>query len=200
MLNIAVFGSGKGSNFQAILKAVQCGSIPGVRIRLVVSNNSHAGILDTARTNSLPALHLSQKQFSTEAAFVDALLSALRSHGVDFIVLAGYMKQLPPPVVNAFRDRIVNIHPALLPRYGGKGMYGLRVHEAVLSAHEKVSGATVHMVDEEYDHGAIVLQKTVPVLPEDTPETLAERVLRVEHELYPEALRKIALAELAARI
>ncbi len=199
MLNIAAFGSGKGSNFLAILTALQRGSIPGAQISLVVSNNSRAGILDIARANSLPALHLSQKQFSDEAAYCDALLSALRSHGANFIVLAGYMKKLPPPVVREFRDRIVNIHPALLPRYGGEGMYGMHVHEAVLAAREKVSGATVHLVDEEYDHGAIVLQQTVPVLPGDTAETLAARVLVVEHEIYPEALRRIASADAATR-
>jgi len=164
----------------------------------VVSNNSRAGILDVARSNSLPALHVSQKQFLTEPEFVDALLAALRSHGVDFIALAGYMKQLPAEVVNAYRNRIVNIHPALLPRFGGKGMYGIHVHEAVIAAGVAESGATVHVVDEEYDRGAIILQKSVPVLSGDTPETLAARVLSVEHEIYPEALRRIALGEPAA--
>ncbi len=199
MLNIAAFGSGKGSNFQAILSAVQRGKIPGAQICLVVSNNSRAGILDIARKNSLPALHVSQMQFPTDEAFVGALLSALRSHGANFIVLAGYMKMLPPQVIRAYRDRIVNIHPALLPKFGGTGMYGMHVHEAVLSAREERSGATVHWVDEQYDHGAIVLQKSVPVLPGDTPESLAERVLAVEHEIYPEALRRIASAESATR-
>jgi phosphoribosylglycinamide formyltransferase-1 len=192
MLNIAVLGSGRGSNFQAILTAMQQGRIPGARICVVISNNSGAGILEIARNNSLPAVHLSQKQFPTEDGFVDALLSLLSTHGVNFIVLAGYMKRLHPRVVRAFRHRIINIHPALLPRFGGTGMYGIHVHEAVIAAGERLSGATVHYVDEEYDHGAIVLQKTVSVAADDTPETLAAKVLAVEHEIYPEALRRLA--------
>jgi phosphoribosylglycinamide formyltransferase 1 len=192
MLNIAVLGSGRGSNFQAILTAIQQGRIPGAKIALVVSNNSNAGILEIARNNSLPAVHLSHRQFPTEDEFVDALLSLLSAHGVNFIVLAGYMKRIHPRVVHAFRRRIINIHPALLPRHGGPGMYGQNVHEAVIAAGDRISGATVHFVDEEYDHGSIVLQKTVSVAPGDTPETLAAKVLDIEHELYPEAIRRLA--------
>ncbi len=192
MLNIAVLGSGRGSNFQAILTAFQQGRIPGARICLVISNNSGAGILEIARNNSLPAVHLSQKQFPTEDEFVDALLSLLSVHGVNFIVLAGYMKRIHPRVVEAYRRRIINIHPALLPRYGGPGMYGMHVHEAVIAAGERLSGATVHFVDEEYDHGSIVLQKTVSVAANETPETLAAKVLDIEHEIYPEAIRRLA--------
>lgn len=191
-LDIAVFGSGRGSNFQAILSAIDQGRIPHARIRLVISNNSTAGILEIAHGHALPTVHLSQKQFSNEQAFVDALLAILREHDVNLIVLAGYMKRLPAQLVRAYKNRIINIHPALLPKFGGQGMYGMYVHEAVIAAGEKVSGATVHAVDEEYDHGPVLLQKTVPVLPGDTPETLAARVLSVEHELYPEALRMIA--------
>jgi phosphoribosylglycinamide formyltransferase-1 len=192
MLNIAVLGSGRGSNFQAILAAMRQGKLPGARVCLVISNNSDAGILEVARSNALPAIHLSQKQFPDESVFADAMLGEFRRHGVDLIVLAGYMKRIPPRIVETYRGRIVNIHPALLPRFGGQGMYGARVHEAVLAAGELVSGATVHYVDEEYDHGRIILQKTVRVLPGDTPSTLAERVLAVEHEIYPEAIKIIA--------
>ena len=148
-----------------------------------------------ARANALPAVHLSQKQFPDEASFAAALLSALRGHGVNFIALAGYMKRVPPAVVAAYRMRIVNIHPALLPGFGGAGMYGMRVHEAVLAAGEKASGATVHFVDEEYDTGPVVLRREVPVLAGDTPESLAARVLAAEHEVYPAAIRKIAELE-----
>jgi phosphoribosylglycinamide formyltransferase-1 len=192
MLNIAVFGSGAGSNFRAILTAIQQGNIPDARISLVVSNNSGAGILGIARANALPAIHLSRKQFPDERSFTDSILSTLRAHDVNFIALAGYMKQVPPEVVAAYRGRIVNIHPALLPRFGGAGMFGIRVHEAVLASGTAMSGATVHLVDEEYDHGTVVLQQTVPVLPGDTPESLAARVLAAEHELYPAAIRRIA--------
>ncbi len=192
MLNIAVLGSGRGSNFQAILTAIQQGRISNAKIAVVISNNSGAGILEIARNNSLPAVHLSHRQFPTEDEFVDALLSLLSAHGVTFIVLAGYMKRIHPRVINAYRHRIINIHPALLPRHGGPGMYGHFVHEAVIAAGDRLSGATVHFVDEEYDHGSIVLQKTVSVAPEDTPETLAAKVLEIEHEIYPEAIRRLA--------
>jgi phosphoribosylglycinamide formyltransferase-1 len=192
MLNIAVLGSGRGSNFQTILAAIQQGRIPNARIAVVISNNSGAGILEIARNNSLPAVHLSHRQFPTEDEFVDALLSLLRVHGVNFIVLAGYMKRIHPRVIEAYRRRIINIHPALLPRHGGAGMYGHHVHEAVIAAGDRISGATVHFVDEEYDHGSIVLQKTVSVTRDDTPETLAAKVLDIEHEIYPEAIRRLA--------
>lgn len=200
MLNIAVVGSGRGSNFQAILTAMQQGNVPGARICLVVSNNSGAGILEIARTNALPAVHLSQTQFPDEQAFAAGMVNLLHEHGADFIVLAGYMKRVPREVVRAFRDRMVNIHPALLPKHGGKGMYGLHVHEAVIAARERLSGATVHYVDEEYDHGRIVLQRSVPVFAEDTPETLAARVLEAEHALYPDAIRQLAALHAAEAV
>jgi len=189
MLNVAVFGSGRGSNFKAVLDAIADGSIPLARISLVISNNATAGILDIARSGNIQALHISQKQFETEETFVAALLETLRSHGTDLVVLAGYMKRLPPSVVHAYRNRIINIHPALLPKFGGHGMYGIHVHEAVLAAQETVSGATVHLVDEEYDRGPVLLQRTVPVLPDDTPGALAARVLVAEHQLLPDAIR-----------
>lgn len=191
-LNIAVFGSGRGSNFQAILQAIQRGTIPNAAIRVVISNNSAAGILEIARGSGIPAEHISEKQFSSETDFVNHLLATLRSYDVNFIVLAGYMKRVPQQIINQFRRRIINIHPALLPKFGGQGMYGMRVHEAVLAAGEKVSGASVHYVDEEYDHGEVILQRRVEVKPDDTPESLAARVLKIEHELYPEVLRQIA--------
>jgi len=198
MLTIAVFGSGRGSNFEAILTAIKQGTMPGARIACVISNNSTAGILELARQNSLPAYHLSVKQFASDKEFIDRTLALLEEHEVNFIVLAGYMKLLPQPVITQYRNRIVNIHPALLPKFGGKGMYGHHVHEAVIAAGEKESGATVHVVDEVYDHGMIVLQKSVPVVPGDTPESLAARVLAVEHEIFPEAIRRLARGESAA--
>lgn len=192
MLNIAVFGSGRGSNFESILNAMESGKLPGIRIACVVSNNSAAGILDIARSRAIPALHLSRKQFASDVEYTGRLLSLLENHGTGLILLAGYMKLIPPPVIARYRNRILNIHPALLPKFGGAGMYGIRVHEAVIAAGEKESGATIHLVDEEYDRGRILLQKRVPVLPGDTPESLAARVLHIEHEIYPEALRQMA--------
>jgi phosphoribosylglycinamide formyltransferase-1 len=192
MLNISVFGSGRGSNFEAILNAMNAGLLPGARIGLVLSNNSTAGILEIARAHAIPAAHISEKQYASEEAFVDALLAALYAHDTGLIVLAGYMKRLPARVVATYRHRIINVHPALLPDFGGQGFFGIHVHEAVLAAGRTVSGATVHIVDNEYDHGAIVLQEQVPVLPDDTPATLAERVLQVEHRILPEAIRLFA--------
>jgi phosphoribosylglycinamide formyltransferase 1 len=189
MVNIAVFGSGRGSNFLAILRAIDEGRITGARIVLVVSNNSTSGILDVARTHSLPAVHLSQKQYASEDQFADALIEKLCASETDLIALAGYMKRIPARVITAFHGKILNIHPALLPKYGGQGMFGIHVHEAVLASGDAESGATVHLVDEEYDHGRILLQKKVPVFQTDLPETLAARVLEVEHEIYPLAVK-----------
>ena len=125
-------------------------------------------------------------------------MELLKKHQIDLICLAGYLTKVPDKVVRAYRGRIINIHPALLPKFGGKGFYGENVHEAVLAAKEKESGATVHYVDEEYDHGSIILQQKVPVLPADTPETLAQRVHQVEYEIYPQAI-KLVLEKLARR-
>ncbi len=190
-MNIAVFASGRGSNFQAILEAIHHGLLPA-HITLVVSNNSQAGALELARLHKIPAVQLSQRQFSDEEAFVNRLLELLREHRVELIALAGYMKKVPTRIIQEYRNKIVNVHPALLPRFGGPGMYGIHVHEAVIASGVKISGATVHIVDEEYDHGPIVIQRPVEVEPDDTPETLAAKVLKIEHELYPEALRAFA--------
>jgi len=190
-MNIGVFASGRGSNFQAILNAIHQGYLPA-RVSLLLSNKSDAGALEIARSNGIATAHLSQKQFPDEESYVAAVLAALKEHDVHLIALAGYLKMIPTAVVRAYRDRILNIHPALLPWFGGAGMYGHHVHEAVLASGMKVSGATVHIVDEEYDHGPIVVQKTVPIEEHDTPETLAARVLTVEHEIYPLALKAFA--------
>ena len=191
-LNIAVLASGKGSNFLAILSAIRNGSIRNAVVTVVISNNSDAGALAIAREQGIPALHISRKQFAADVVFNEAVLSTLEEYRVNFIVLAGYMKKIDPSIIRQFKDRIVNIHPALLPAFGGSGMYGMHVHEAVIAQKASISGATVHIVDEEYDHGPIVLQKTLPVAPGDTPDTLAEKVRKIEHELYPEAIRLIA--------
>ncbi len=191
-LNIAVFASGRGSNFKAIIDAIKHGSIRNAKVVVVISNNSDAGALQIARENGIPGVHLSRKHFSSDESFTTALLQTLRAHRTNLIVLAGYMKKIDPAVIRAFRSRIINIHPALLPAFGGTGMYGMRVHEAVIERKAAVSGATVHVVDEEYDHGQILLQKTVAVDPADTPESLAAKVLKIEHDIYPQAIRLIA--------
>lgn len=192
MLNIAVFGSGRGSNFKSLLDAIDAGRVRDVRCVLVVSNNADAGIFDHARRQGIAVLQWSRKMYASDEAYCAAMLAALREARADLIVLAGYMKFLPAPIIAAYRNRILNIHPALLPSFGGTGMYGLHVHRAVLAAHEPLTGATVHIVDEEYDHGPIVIQRTVPVLASDSPESLAARVLEMEHHILPEAVRLFA--------
>ena len=192
MLRIAVFASGKGSNLRAILDAIQEKRIRGANVVAVISNNSDAGALGIAREHGIRAVHISRKMFGSDEEFDRELFSVLADAETNFIVLAGYMKKINPAIVRAYRNRIVNIHPALLPAFGGSGMYGARVHEAVLASGAKYSGATVHIVDEAYDHGPIVLQQQVEIAPGETPETLAARIHEVEHTIYPEALRLFA--------
>ena len=189
---IAIFASGKGSNFKAILDAIRAGKIRGAQIAVVLSNKPDSGALRIARESGIPAIHINWNQFPSDEQLTNYLLGVLQEYLVNFIVLAGFMKKIDPRVVRVYRHRIINIHPALLPSFGGAGMYGRHVHEAVLKAGEAVTGATVHLVDEEYDHGPIVLQRRVQVEPGETPETLAVKVLSVEHELYPEAIRLFA--------
>lgn len=190
-MNIGVFASGRGSNFQAILDAIHQGMLPA-RVTMLLSNNSDAGAFEIARSHAIPVVHLSQKQFPDEISFAAALLELLKRYEVQTIALAGYLKKIPTTVVRAYRNRILNIHPALLPSFGGPGMYGHHVHEAVIASGAKFSGATVHLVDEEYDRGPIVFQKVVAVEESDTPELLAARVLKIEHEIYPLALKAFA--------
>lgn len=191
-LHIAVFVSGRGSNFQAILRSIKEGSIRNAEIVVVISSTERAGACEVALQNGIPTVTLTQKSYESENGFCDAMLATLASHGVNFIALAGYMKKVPDAVIRQYRNRIINVHPALLPKFGGKGMFGMHVHEAVIANGELRSGATVHLVDEEYDRGPIILQRSIDVSPDETPEHLAEKVLRIEHEIYPEAIRLFA--------
>jgi len=187
-LRVAVFASGHGSNFKAILDAIATKRLQA-QVVLLIANRAEAGALQVAREAMIPAAVIEEKQFTGVAAYEQALLEQLTKYEANFIALAGFMRKIPGGVIRQFRHRLVNIHPALLPSFGGKGMYGHRVHEAVLAYGCKVSGATVHFVDEEYDSGPPILQRCVPVLENDTPATLAARVLEVEHQIYPEALQ-----------
>ncbi len=187
---LAVFCSGTGSNFRALQHAILERGIPA-EFELCLSNRSQCGAFEFAQEHGIETLHLSEKQFGSYEEFEEAMVRALMVRGIDLILLAGYMRKVPDAVVAAFPDRILNIHPALLPKFGGEGMYGIHVHAAVLAAGEAESGATVHVVNEEYDKGRIVMQRRVPVMPGDTPEALADRVLECEHALYPDALEKI---------
>jgi formyltetrahydrofolate-dependent phosphoribosylglycinamide formyltransferase len=185
-MRVAVAVSGRGSNLLALLRSLGPGA--PARVVLVLSDRPGAGALERAREHRVPAEVLSDP---TDAA---EWLTKLERHRTELLVLAGYLKLVPAPVITRFRDRILNIHPALLPAFGGKGMYGHRVHQAVLASGAKESGATVHLVDEAYDRGPVLGQVRVPVLPDDTPDRLAARVLEVEHRLLPAAVLAAAAA------
>jgi phosphoribosylglycinamide formyltransferase 1 len=177
---LGVLASGRGSNVQAILAAIDRGDLHA-RVVVVVSNNSGAGALELARAAGIDALHISGRTHADPDA---AILTALRERDVDLLVFAGWMKKLDARVVAAFEGRAVNIHPAPLPRFGGQGMWGHHVHEAVIASGVTESGPTVHLVTEHYDEGPVLAHRPVPVLPDDTPDTLAARVLAAEHDLY----------------
>lgn len=177
--HIAIFASGAGSNAQKII-AHFAGS-HSVKISLIVCNKPGAGILQIAEKEGIPALLIEKDVFSRGSSYIPELQAA----SIDLIVLAGFLWKIPPALVKAFPRKIVNIHPALLPAYGGKGMYGRFVHQAVVDNKEKESGITIHYVDELYDHGQIIFQARCPVLPDDTAETLAARVLQLEHRHFP---------------
>ncbi len=186
---IAVLASGGGSNLQAIFDYLdRRGKTRGADVVVVASDKPEAVALQRAQRRNVPAATLR----STWAPDGAGLLDVLREHRADFIALAGYLRLLPKEILAEFPSRIVNVHPALLPEFGGVGMYGDRVHRAVLASAARVSGATVHYVDEEYDHGAILAQWPVPVLADDTTRSLASRVLKVEHVLYPRVIHAVA--------
>lgn len=193
-LSAAVFASGGGTNLQSLLD--HQASDPPWRIRLVVSDREGAGALERGRAAGVATRVVPTKDRPPDEVAAETLF-ALDEHDVRLVFLAGYLKLVPAQVVATYRRRILNIHPALLPSFGGKGMYGLNVHRAVLESGARLSGPTVHYVDEAYDRGTIVAQWPVPVLPGDTPEALAARVLEVEHRLYPLAADHLARAVLA---
>ena len=183
-----------GTNLQAIIDSCRSGSIDA-EVRVVISNNSRSLALERARKVGIPTAHLSSATHPDSDRLDEAIAETLQRHGVQVVALAGYMKMLGSRTLDAYRNRILNVHPALLPKFGGRGMYGERVHQAVLASGDSVSGVTVHLVDEEYDHGPVVAQTQVPVLPGDTPDTLAARVLEQEHILYPKTIQRIATGE-----
>ncbi len=182
-MRIAIFASGGGSNFQAIADACRTGEIQA-SVVLCVASSASSGVCHRARSLDIPVYVVE----SIDDLETEELAAILARHQVDLIALAGFMKKIPASLVRAFKNRMLNIHPALLPAFGGKGMYGVHVHEAVIAQGVPSSGATVHIVDEEYDTGPIVLQESIAVLDSDTPATLALRVLEVEHRLYPRAI------------
>jgi formyltetrahydrofolate-dependent phosphoribosylglycinamide formyltransferase len=187
MKRVAVLASGGGSNLQAILDYLASrGRDAHAQVALVASDRASAGALQRARDAGITALALDREARTT------GLAAILAAHGIELLVLAGYLRLVPPDVVTRFRGRLLNVHPALLPAFGGPGMWGHHVHEAVIASGARISGPTVHFVDERFDEGPVIAQKTVPVLPDDTPESLASRVLDAEHALYPPIIDAVA--------
>ncbi|MXX13763.1 MAG: phosphoribosylglycinamide formyltransferase [Gemmatimonadetes bacterium] len=194
-MQLGFLASHRGTNLQAILDACKTGRLQA-RPRVVISNNSDSGALQRARKMGVPAAHLSTYTHPKPGALDEAILAILQAYGVEVVCLAGYMKRLGPRTLAAYRGRVLNIHPSLLPRFGGQGFYGDVVHRTVLAAGERETGATVHLVDEEYDHGQVLDQVQVPVEPGDSVETLSARVLQQEHRLYVRTLQRIAAGEI----
>lgn len=190
-MRIAFFASGNGSTFQHLVETIAKESLPA-ETALLICSRADAQALTRAQELKIPSAVITRKSFASIEEHGAALLKALDEHHCDFILLAGYVEFVPQQVVAKFRHSIVNIHPALLPAFGGKGMYGKRVHEAVIEYGARITGATVHFVDEEYDHGPIIAQQAVMVDPNDTPETLAQRVQTIEKGLYAGALRLLS--------
>jgi phosphoribosylglycinamide formyltransferase-1 len=194
-MNLGFLASHNGSNMQAIVNACKAGTLSAVPV-VVISNNSDSGALVRARQESIPCYCLNSKTHASPESLDEAILEALLRYSVDIVILAGYMKKLGPKTLRRFSGAVLNVHPALLPKFGGRGMYGIHVHEAVLAATEKETGVSIHLVDEEYDRGPVIAQTRVPVMPDDTPETLAARVLVQEHVLFSAVLQKIAKGEI----
>lgn len=183
MFSFGVMASGGGSNFKVLLEKIKDGSLPA-QCRFLIVNNRDCGAVQIANEHEIPFFHISGKTHPDPEDYNNAMLQVLKDKPVDLLLLAGFMKKIPEEVIQALPERIINIHPALLPKYGGKGFWGMNVHRAVIEHKEKCSGPTVHLVTSEIDKGKILAQTPVPVLEGDTPEVLAARVLQQEHKLY----------------
>jgi phosphoribosylglycinamide formyltransferase-1 len=192
MIRIAVLASGSGSNMQAIVDACNDGILKSLaEVVLIVSNNANAFVLERAKKENIKSVCIERKNFKDEETFNKAILEKLKGVKIDIVCLAGYMRIIGRNILKVYDNKVLNIHPAILPKFGGKGMYGHFVHEAVVKSGEKKSGATVHFANEEYDSGKIILQKEVEVFEKDTTEDVARRVLEVEHQIYPKAIKKV---------
>lgn len=192
---LAVFISGTGTNLQALIEAKKKKKLEA-EIALVVSSSPTAQGLGKAQKEGIETFVFLEKEYSSRDEATKALLTKLEEKKIEYIALAGYLKIIAPEIISAFENKIINIHPALLPKYGGKGMYGIHVHEAVIAAHEKESGLTIHLVDEKYDHGRILTQIRVPVYDDDTPGLLQQRILIEEHKHYPIIVNKLVKGEI----
>lgn len=183
-INIAIFASGTGSNAQKIIEHFQ--EKRKAKVVLIVSNNPDAGVLKIAEEKNIPSLIIERKKFKE-----DGYVQELKNFKIDFIVLAGFLWKIPSILIKSYPNKIINIHPALLPKFGGKGMYGSSVHEAVINSKEKETGITIHYVDEIYDHGKIIFQSTCSVDENETPETLANKIHSLEHKHYPKVIEEL---------
>lgn len=193
MLKIGILVSGGGTNLQAVLNAIDCGTITNAEVKVVISNNRKAYALERAGNHGIEAYCISPADFKEREEFYEALLSKIDQYSLDLIVLAGYLVAIPAAMIQKYRNRIINVHPSLIPSFCGKGYYGLKVHEAALARGVKVTGATVHYVDEGMDTGPILLQKAVEVREGDTPESLQRRVMEeAEWQILPQAIQLIA--------
>ncbi len=193
MINIAVLVSGGGTNLQALIDAQEAGKIPHGKIKLVLASNEKAYALERAKKHNIETAVVKRKDYGSQDEFDQALISTLKSHQIDMVILAGYLSILGENVIHAYQDRMINIHPSLIPSFCGKGFYGLRVHEAALARGVKVTGATVHYVNEIPDGGKIILQKAVAIEEGDTPEVLQKRVMeQAEWILLPKAAEMVA--------
>lgn len=193
MLKLAVLVSGGGTNLQAIIDAIDAGTITNAKIDVVISNNANAYALERAKNHGIEGICIAPKAYENREQFNDALTQTIVGRGIDLVVLAGYLVIIPPQLIAAYKNRIINIHPSLIPSFCGTGFYGLKVHEAALKRGVKVTGATCHFVDEGTDTGPIILQKAVEVLPDDTPQTLQRRVMeQAEWVIMPKAIDLIA--------
>jgi len=190
--NIAIFASGAGTNAKKIIEYFAGSTV--IKVALIVCNKQGAGVLGIATTNNIPYILIEKEKFFRGNHYIDEL----KKEKIDFIILAGFLWKVPAELILAYKNKIINIHPALLPKYGGKGMYGQFVHEAVIKAEEKESGITIHFVDELYDHGKHILQVTCPIFPNDTSATLAQRIHQLEYEYYPKVIEKVILNEAAS--
>lgn len=189
MLNIAVFVSGKGSNLKAIVNEIELG-ILSAKVCSVVGNDKNCGAIQFAIDKNIPTFIIANKDDEKSITYFN-LIQKFITLQIDLIVLAGFLKKIPVEFISAFKSKIINIHPALLPKFGGKGMYGSNVHKAVFESKEKVSGATVHFVDEIYDNGKIIEQRLIDITNVKSPSEIAERVLKIEHKLLPDVIQKI---------
>ena len=191
MLRIGVLASHQGTNFQAIVSACQHGRVQA-NVALLICNNSDAPVMARARKSGVPTVHLSSLTHPSSDVLDESMHNHLADENIDLVVLAGYMKKLGPRVLEAYRDRIINIHPSLLPRHGGPGFYGSRVHQAVIESGDSETGATVHLVNDDYDMGKALLQEKITVKVDDTPDSLAERLQPIEHKLLIEVIQQFS--------